>query len=185
MSDSDFTGRLLDGERIIWSGRPGQGLRLTSRDGLLIPFSLIWGGFAVFWEMLVIQHPAPFFFRLFGVPFVLVGLYLIAGRFVVDAWLRSKTRYAVTDRRILIARSAPFSSFVSLNLDRVPDVEMTGNSGGRGTLRFGRATPVWGYGGRGGFAIWTPALDPTPQFIAIDNPQSVFNQIQTSIQNRA
>ncbi len=185
MSDGDFTGRLLDGERVIWSGRPGQGVRLTSRDGLLIPFSLIWGGFAIFWEMLVMQHPAPFFFWLFGVPFVLAGLYLIAGRFVVDAWIRSKTSYAVTNRRILIARSEPFGKLVSLNLDRLPDVELQEDGNGRGTLRFGPATPFWGYRGWGGFALWTPALDPTPQFIAIDNAQSVFNQIQNSIPSAA
>jgi len=185
VSNGDFTGRLLDGETVVWSGRPGQGVRLTARDGLLIPFSLMWGGFAIFWEASVLHGSAPFFFRLFGVPFVLLGLYFMAGRFLVDAWLRSKTRYAVTNRRILIVRSAPFGSFLSLYLDRLPDVEMTEDSRGCGTLRFGPATPMWGYGGRGGFAVWTPALDPTPQFIAIDNPQSVFNQIQNSIRSTA
>jgi hypothetical protein len=181
VSDGDFTGRLLDGETIVWSGRPGQGVRLTSRDGLLIPFSLIWGGFAIFWELTVMQHPAPFFFRLFGVPFVLIGLYFIFGRFLVDSWIRSKTTYAVTNRRILIARSEPFGKLVSLNLNRLPDVELQEGPTGRGTLRFGPATPVWGYRGWGGFAAWTPALDPTPQFIAIDDAQGVFNQIQNSI----
>jgi hypothetical protein len=185
VSDGDFTGRLLDGETLVWSGRPGQGLRLTSRDGLLIPFSLMWGGFAVFWEATVMRTSAPFFFRLWGVPFVLIGLYLIAGRFAVDAWVRGKTHYAVTNRRILIARSPPFGNFISLNLNRLPDVELQEDATGRGTLRFGPASPLWGYRGFGGFAIWTPALDPTPQFIAIDNAQSVFNQIQNSIRSAA
>jgi hypothetical protein len=183
VSDGDFTGRLLDGETVLWSGRPGRGLRLTSRDGLLIPFSLMWGGFAVFWEATVMRTSAPIFFRLWGVPFVLIGVYLIAGRFVVDAWIRGRTRYAVTNQRILIARSAPFSNFISLNLKRLPDVELQEDAIGRGTLRFGPAIPFWGYRGFGGFAIWTPALDPTPQFIAIDNAQSVFNQIQNSIRS--
>ena len=185
MNNGDITGRLLEGETLVWSGRPGQGLRVTSRDALLIPFSLMWGGFAIFWEVSVAQISAPVFFELFGAAFVLVGLYFIAGRFVVDAWLRGKTRYAVTNRRILIARSEPFSSFISLNLNRLPDVELQEDATGRGTLRFGPATPLWGYRGWGGFALWTPALDPTPQFIAIDNAQSVFNQIQRSIQSAA
>ncbi len=185
MSDGDFTGRLLEGETVVWSGRPGQGLRFTGRDGMLIPFSLMWGGFAVFWEMTVMQSAAPVFFRLWGVPFVLIGLYLIAGRFAVDAWIRSKTSYAVTNRRILIARSPPFGSFISLSLNRLPDVELKEAANGCGTLRFGPATPFFGYRGWGGFAVWTPALDPTPQFMAIDNAQSVFNQIQNSIRNAA
>jgi hypothetical protein len=185
VSNGDFTGRLLDGERIIWSGCPGQGLRLTSRDWLLIPFSLMWGGFAVFWEMSALQRSTPFFFPLFGAAFVLLGVYFVAGRFVVDAWLRSKTSYAVTNRRILIARSQPFGNFVSLSLNRLPDVELKEDATGRGTLRFGPATPLWGYQGRGGSAVWTPALDPTPQFIAIDNARRVFNQIQRSMQRAA
>ena len=147
MSDGGFTGRLLEGERIIWSGQPGHGLRLTRRDGLLIPFSLVWGGFAIFWEMIVIRHSAPFFFRLFGVLFVLVGLYFIFGRFLADAWLRTKTSYAVTNRRVLIARSEPFGKLVSMNLNRLQDVELQEDGNGRGTIRFGPATPFWGYRG--------------------------------------
>jgi hypothetical protein len=84
---------------------------------------------------------------------VLARLYLIAGRFVVDAWLRSKTSYAVTNRRALITRSAPFGRFVSLNLNRLPDMELKDDATGRGTVRFGPATPLWGYQGRGGFAF--------------------------------
>src|SRR4051812_6306110 len=109
MSSDDLTGRLLDGERIIWSGRPRQGLLLSARDLFLVPFSLLWGGFAVFWEASVMTKSAPAFFQLWGIPFVLFGLYMIAGRFAVDAWLRRNTHYAVTNRRVLIGRLGSFS----------------------------------------------------------------------------
>jgi hypothetical protein len=144
---------------------------------LLVPFSLMWGGFAVFWEVSVFRTPAPFFFRLFGVPFVLIGLYFIAGRFLVDAWLRAKTYYAVTNQRILIARSAPMGAFTALNRDRLADLQLTEEANGRGTIRFGQLSAMWG---RNGFAAWTPVLDPTPQFIAIDDAARVFNVIQNA-----
>ena len=51
MSTTDLSDRMLTGERILWSGRPAQGLLFTGRDVFLIPFSLLWGGFAVFWEI--------------------------------------------------------------------------------------------------------------------------------------
>jgi len=184
MSTTDLSERLLMGERLVWSGRPGQGLLLTSRDALLIPFSLVWGGFAVFWESTVLVQPnAPTFFVLWGVPFVLIGLYLMVGRFLLDAWIRGGMLYAVTNKRILISRSGPFSKFTALSLDRLPDASISESAGGRGTIRFGEPAPMWA--GRNGMASWTPSLDSAPQFIAIENARSVFDQIQLATRGGA
>jgi hypothetical protein len=176
MSTTDLSDRLLPGERIVWWGRPAQGFLLTERDAILIPFSLLWGGFAVFWETMVLTQPnTQGFFALWGVPFVLMGLYLVAGRFLMDAWVRSGMAYAVTNKRILIYRPPPFSRFTAMSLDRLPDASISESAGGRGTIRFGPPAPLWG--GRG-ISSWTPSLDPTPQFIAIEDARSVFDQIQ-------
>lgn len=175
MNGGNFPTRLLDGEQIQWSGRPGQGVLFTGRDWFLIPFSLLWFGFTIFWEAMVLRGKAPGFFALWGVPFILAGLYFTVGRFVVDAWLRRNTRYALTNRRILIVRSAPFARVVSVSLDRLPDMQLNERPDGSGTIRFGQPAPYWVQGSFGG---WTPATDPTPQFIAIDNAQSVFDRIQ-------
>jgi hypothetical protein len=177
MAGGDFSQSLLGGERVLWTGRPAQGLRLTGRDALLIPFSLVWGGFAVFWETMALRVPnAPVFFRLWGVPFILVGLYLVVGRFFIDAWARGNTWYALTNRRILIERAGAFGKFTALNLDRLPESQMTEHADGRGTIIFGQPMPYWARGN----AWWyvTPALDPTPQFVAVPDARTVFDQIQ-------
>jgi len=174
MSETDLSERLLKGERIVWSGRPAQGLLLTGRDTLLIPLSLLWGGFAVFWETTVLaQAKTPGFFALWGIPFVLFGLYLIVGRFLLDAWIRRGISYAVTNNRILIVRSGPFGKFTAMRLDQLPEASLSESSNGRGTIRFGPQTPILGRR-----TNWTPSLDATPQFIAIENARSVFDQIQ-------
>src|SRR5580692_3658363 len=95
VSSDPFAGRLLGGETVIWRGRPRQGFMLTSRDTFLIPISLVWCGFIIFWESNVLRIPnAPTFMVLFGGVFFLVGLYLTVGRFFVDAWIRAGILYA-------------------------------------------------------------------------------------------
>src|SRR3954471_6987431 len=76
---------LRRGERLLWVGAPDPAVRFTAADGFLVPFSLMWGGFAIFWEAAAFAGGTPFFFKLWGIPFVLVGVYFIAGRFVVKA----------------------------------------------------------------------------------------------------
>jgi hypothetical protein len=180
MGADDFRNRLLPGETILWTGRPAQGLMLTGRDGFLVPFSLFWGGFAIFWEWMVLRAPkAPPVMGLFGAPFVLVGLYLIFGRFLVDAWARASTNYALTNQRILIARQRPSQSFTSIDLDRLSDATLTERSDGTGTIYLLSTAPFWaGGGGRNGFVAWTPALDPTPKLLAIPDARRVFDQLQ-------
>jgi len=80
MTTRDDGSLLIDGETVVWSGRPAQGLPFTSRDWLLIPFSLLWCGFTIFWETTVLSLPeAPLFMKLFGAAFVLIGLYFVRG----------------------------------------------------------------------------------------------------------
>ena len=117
-SEQEIATELESGERLLWSGAPPQGLLLRSSDAFLIPFSLMWGGFALFWEATTVKAKAPVFFTLWGIPFVLVGLYVMVGRFFVDARQRSRTFYGVTDRRILIVTGV--SSRNVKSLPRVP-----------------------------------------------------------------
>src|SRR5690349_4837441 len=92
---------LYPGEALLWSGQPASGIRFRGTDVLVIPFSLMWAGFTCFWESSVLSQGISFF-ALWGIPFVLVGNYIVWGRFLVDAWQRSKTSYALTNQRIII-----------------------------------------------------------------------------------
>jgi hypothetical protein len=176
MVDEDtFKARLLPGEIIAWSGRPADGLMFRPADLFLIPFSVFWVGFVVVWTVAAASAAGPF--AAFGLLFVLAGLTMMGGRFWLDAWLRARTRYAVTDRRILISRPSPFGEFVAIALDRLADARLSEGKDGRGSIRFGQAPPL--FAGTG-FGTWAPALDPTPQFIAITDARRVFDLIQRS-----
>jgi hypothetical protein len=182
MDTGIIASQLLDGERIAWTGGPGAGMRLQGADIFLIPFSLLWCGFVFLWEYLVISTGhAPFIMRLWGIPFILIGLYFVIGRFVLDAWLRSRTYYAITNQRVLIYRPAPLARFTALNLKQLPEMSLAEASDGSGTIRFGPQTPLFGRGT--GFPIWTPSLDPTPQFVAVADAGALFRQLQQAQRN--
>jgi len=182
MQTEAFQGLLLKGEKIIWWGQPAQGLLLTSRDWLLVPFSLLFAGFAIFWESSVLKITnSPTIMKVWGVPFLLAGLYLVIGRFLADAWARRCITYAVTDKRILIRRSSPFAKFTALTFDQLPSVNLIEGSRGRDTIRFGQDQPAWS---NRGFSGWSPAFDPTPQFLAIEDARRVFDHIQTTLSKR-
>jgi hypothetical protein len=177
-SDIDvFADRLLAGERIVWSGRPATGVMFTPRDFFLVPFSVVWIGFAVVWTGAVAFSEAGLGFVFYGLVFVSIGVAIMGGRFFLDAWLRSGTRYALTDRRVLISRPRPFGDFIAVSLDRLPDARLTEGKGGRGSIRFGQSTSFFG---TMGFSIWVPALDSTPQFVAVPEARRVFDLVQRS-----
>jgi len=164
-AEREITRQLEPGERLLWSGSPREGLVLRPSDAFLIPFSLMWGGFAIVWEFMAFRSGAPFFFPLWGVPFVLVGLYLIVGRFFVDAAMRSRTAYGLTDRRILIIAGLFSRSIKSVALKTLTDITLTERRDRSGTISFGPLSSVARfYGGSwpGASATLPPCFELIP-----------------------
>jgi hypothetical protein len=137
LSENTLTQHLDRGEHLLWSGNPRSGIRLRAQDAFLIPFSIMWCGFAIFWEASVIRTGAPFFFMLWGIPFVCVGLFFVFGRFILDASSRARTSYGVTNERILIVSGLFSQQIKSLQLRTVTDVSLSQRSDGSGTITFG------------------------------------------------
>ena len=104
---------LSDGEVILWKGKPEKGHVFTPQDAFMIPFSILWCGFAIFWETTVVASGAPFFFKLWGIPFVCVGLYMVFGRFLWTAYVRKNTAYVITTRRIIRSRRGRVDSITT------------------------------------------------------------------------
>ncbi len=157
-TDPQLAPYLDPGETLLWSGRPERGLKLRQSDALLIPFSLLWGGFAFFWEASVLIGFAAalqaglgrysllgLVFPLFGLPFCIVGAYLIVGRFFAEARVRARTRYGVTSTRLLILAGFFTPQLKSVPLGSIGEIRMTERVAGTGTLTFTvPGAPVFG-----------------------------------------
>lgn len=167
---------LSPGESLVWSGRPQQGVLLRGSDVFLIPFSLLWGGFAIFWEYRVYTSGAPLFFLFFGGVFVVVALHLIFGRFVVDSIKRKGTHYGVTNDRVLILSEFPTRKLKSLNLRTLTDITFSNRSDGSGSITFGPQHPItpWMSG-----MSW-PGMGQyqSPMFELIRNVKTVYEIIR-------
>lgn len=125
---------LAPGETILWRGRPEKGHLFGPQDLLMIPFSIFWCGFAIFWEFSVITSGAPFFFALWGIPFICVGLYITVGRFFHTAWLRKNTAYVITTGKIIRRRGKRIDM---LDAKTMPAIHVTARTDGTGTIQFG------------------------------------------------
>jgi hypothetical protein len=172
-------------ERLLWSGRPNHKIRLQFSDLFFIPFSLMFGGFALFWEIMAIRsiglgsQQAPLFvilFPLFGLPFVIAGLYLIIGRFFVDAKIRENTFYAVTSNRIIILHGIFNRKLTTLPLKTLQQYSLSLSKSRRGSIFFGNTNLLYQTFSN---SAW-PGVQKhrVPFFDSIENVEYVYNLIR-------
>jgi len=184
MSLTAIQPELTSGESVLWTGQPNQSRIFHKEDVFLVPFSLLWGGFAIFWETGVAglwssgprSHEPWTFGIIWGIPFVLIGQYVIWGRFFYAAWKKKRTHYAVTDRRVIVVQNGRTRQMSSAYLDALPNLIKEGSSNGVGTLRFSHPESPWSRSR--GWGVWDAMnIGTTPTFVDIEDVDSVYRLI--------
>jgi hypothetical protein len=174
---------LMTGESLLWTGRPNPRVVLHSDDWYLIPFSLLWGGFAIFWEMGALGYwgsghkggiPS-IFMSLWGIPFIVIGQYMIWGRFFHHGWLKRRTYYAVTNRRVLVVQEGWKRKTSWIYISSIPTVEREGSI--TGTLWFGPKYPAWGGRGQKTRSMSRFDIGDVPVFADIDDLDTVYRMV--------
>ena len=131
----DFAASYINGdEYVLWQGKPERGNLFSGRDVFQILFSVIWLSFCCFWEFTVLQSGAPIFFALWGIPFILVGLYMLFGQFIKRAKTRGQTYYVITTRKILVKTGNQIQMYDGKEL---PAMHIQLHKNGTGTIQFG------------------------------------------------
>jgi len=153
-----------------------------AEDWYTIPFSLVWGGFAIFWETGALgfwghnsKGSPHLFMALWGIPFIVIGQYMIWGRFVYDGWLKRRTYYGITNRRLIVLQEATKRKSCSMYLDAIPSVERNGSF--TGTLSFGTKYPIVPGRSRKNLNLSRFYVGDVPVFADIDDAESVYRLI--------
>ena len=181
-AESEIQAELGDGERLLWSGKPRQGIVFRSFDVFMIPFSLMWTGFVVLAVVRAVTSDAPLFPALCCVLFILAGFYLVFGRFIVDSKRRGNTSYGITDQRVIII-SGTFSRRVeSLNLRTLSNLSLSQRRDKNGTITFGPTHPMSWMCSWHAFPLWCGMGHPGSAFEMIENVKDIHNLIRDAHQ---
>jgi hypothetical protein len=188
--ESRLQRELLDGETIEWSGEPKPGAVFSSRDMLLIPFSICWCGVALFFVISSLFFKNYIVMAIFLL-FLSFGLFMLLGRFIVLFYKNKNTLYAVTNRRILIICK---HSALCFSFQDIPIIQIKEKSDGSGSLSFtdydksisrgssygcqgpapmNRYDPIWPYLK----FIFHELRYPLKEFRAIDHVNEVYRLI--------
>jgi hypothetical protein len=176
---------LLPGETLYWTGRPNTSVIFHKEDAMMIPFSLMWGGFALFWEFGAAgawgskqsTGTGNWFFLLWGIPFIVIGQYMIWGRFVVTYWKKCRTFYGVSNKRVLVVQNGFSKKMASAYLENLSTIAKEEGANGIGTLRF---TPEnYSDSSRGkGFTAWDGMdIGSVPVFADVDQIADVYRLV--------
>jgi hypothetical protein len=169
---SVLTRKLDAHENLLWWGRPARGMLLRRADLLLVPFSLLWGGFAFWGAWKTAVSDWSWAAAVVFIPFAVIGVYLIVGRFIHDAWRRAGTYYGITDHRILIVEP---SSMKSMDLGQLGQMRMNESVDRSGSLVFGPETGL--LDSSQGWSVWT-GRPVTPTFERIARVADVYALIR-------
>ena len=125
-AENELRSHLDSGEKLLWAGRPAQGIVLSRQDGYLIPFGVL--------------------LLAAGLRFIPMGIYiLIVGRLFAELWYRSRLIYGVTDRRAIILSGMHRRSVQSIYFSSLITLKLEERRNRRGTIYFGEDHPSSSY----------------------------------------
>jgi len=112
-------------------------------------------------------------------PFVVAGLYIIFGRFFVDARLRSRNFYGLTNERVIIVSGWGGNKVTSVSLRTANNISFHQGRNGSGTILFFSEPLALHYSNQ----AW-PGMPQLPMLDGIDQAHTVYdliNRTQTAV----
>lgn len=167
---------LSRGEKLLWAGQPKQGFIFRKIDRFLIPFILVWLSFPIL--MLAVgeenvENNSGLPFLAVPIIFMLVGAYMLFGRFIQDIWRRKKVYYALTDKRVFLVRKSGIKSIPIENIE----TNFLNHGKGFASIEFGSVPSGIDAYFSSSFSSFT-GVSAVPSFEYIGDGENVYRQIK-------
>lgn len=134
---------LKPGEQILWAGRPRSGLSFEIGDVILIPGLLAWFAALMYALCVNFARRGNLLILMWASPLVLFGIYGLIGRFMFDAFRRSRIFYGLSDRRIIIIKTLFGRRVSHFHLSLLPAIQLFERSNRSGTIALGQCSILY------------------------------------------
>lgn len=122
-------------EDVLWYDKPVKKIVFTSADIFTTLFGVVWLSFSVFW-IIEASYSTFEIFPFFGIPFVLIGLYLLFFRHVVSLVKRKDMIYVLTNRRAMIVHTGKRQYVQEYRYENISNVQMRCDDNDIGSIFF-------------------------------------------------
>lgn len=126
-------------EKLLWTGQPNKGLLWHSADYILVPFMLLWMAMPSYTLFSITtgqqKTTDPVEIAVLSL-FTAIGTYMVFGRFLIDAWLRGRTYYGLTNQRVIVVMQFFDKKVKSLDIAFPYELEMVEKRDGSGSITF-------------------------------------------------
>lgn len=161
-------------EVLIWAGQPKKGIVFEISDIFKTLFILAFFVFT-YVAIKLLAGISVIIAIPIGIIFFSVGILLGFGRFFIDAELRKKTFYGLTDKRIIITSSLAHKKIQSVYFSSKPKIEFIPNLDGTSTIELGIKEPA-GFGSGG--INWVPNIKGYTSLYRLSEGEIVHKKIR-------
>lgn len=172
--------KYLEGDEIlIWAGQPQKGIVFEISDVFKTMFIIVFFAFTYFAIKLLAGISLLIAIPI-GIVFIAGGMLLGIGRFIIDAALRKKTFYGLTNKRIIINSNIAHKKIQSVHFSSKPKIEFLPNLNGTSTIDIGikEATRATGIGLK-----WIPNVKGYTYLYRITEGEQAHQKIREILAN--
>lgn len=169
--DIDTTSPLVDGEKVIWEGKPKKFAFVLNNVITMFPFALIWLLFDGFFIYMIISNGEatkpmwPFFIPFFAIHLMPVWMWIINILTVNRKW--KKAKYYLTDKRIIIQNGIITENYQTIYYKDITNV----------SLHVGIIDKLLGVGDIN-FSVTDRALNGMEVFFDLKDYKEIYKKIQ-------